>query len=437
MAAACVYMLNLYPVLDGVVVRQIDAHPPAPTVIFVVMDTVRADHTSLCGYERPTTPTLSRLVDQGASASCQARTPGAWTVPSHASYFTGVPVPEHRADAVRLASSDGARPGWRTQGLGPDLPTLAEQLQARGYQTRLISGNSLLNADLGLSRGFQSTSIASPAEQIVKMLDDLSADRPLFLFVNLFEAHEPRPPPPVGLRWAPTRWRGSMRPLNPSSAWARYVDGQMPAEEAEQYLARVTDGYDYGVWRADAALDRVLWALEASGWLSAGYRLAITSDHGELLGEHGLLEHGCYLWEALTRVPLLVYSSEGTPPVPPGPISATEVHHFVLEGRFQSTRLPVQAYGLPVWWRQAFDDRVGASRNAAIWRDDQKLLWTDGRLARYNLRDDPDELHPLPLEDPDDAAALRQAGAALDVFLGGGPLAPEVVEALRAAGYLE
>lgn len=228
-----------------------------------------------------------------------------------------------------------------------------------------------------------------------------------------------------------------MRPLNPSSAWARYVDGQMPAEEAEQYLARVTDGYDYGVWRADAALDRVLWALEASGWLSAGYRLAITSDHGELLGEHGLLEHGCYLWEALTRVPLLVYSSEGTPPVPPGPISATEVHHFVLEGRFQSTRLPVQAYGLPVWWRQAFDDRVGASRNAAIWRDDQKLLWTDGRLARYNLRDDPDELHPLPLEDPDDAAALRQAGAALDVFLGGGPLAPEVVEALRAAGYLE
>ena len=63
-----------------------------PTVLFVVMDTVRADHTSLCGYDRPTTPTLEALRADGASVSCGGVAPGSWTIPSVASFFTGMQV---------------------------------------------------------------------------------------------------------------------------------------------------------------------------------------------------------------------------------------------------------------------------------------------------------------------------------------------------------
>ncbi len=458
LAALCLLLLGLdllvlwdQPLLDGVLLRQLQARPPQPTIVFVIYDTVRADHTSLCGYGRPTTPTLERLVAEGAQASCEARTPGSWTVPSHASYFTGVSVPEHRADNALVHAAarplgpvqavgrtdEAAEAQWLTQSLGPELPTLAERLAARGYQTALVSENPLLNAAVGLDRGFELTRIGSPNQGLVPTLTQLDPERPLFLFLNFYEAHDPRPPPPPLLSWLPAGLAFTLQPLVPEGPWARYVNGQMSADEAEDFRARLVDAYDHGVYRDDEGLRRALWALERAGWLSGGLRLAVTSDHGELLGEHGLLEHGCYVWEELTRVPLLIYDSAGTPTLSEGPISATEVHDFLLEGALASARRPVRAHGLPVWWRTVFDDRVGATRHAALWEGARKLVWTEGSLSAYALDVDPGEQSPLPVEDEGERARALAEGRTLDVFLQGGALSQDVIEALKAAGYLE
>ena len=71
-------------------------------VVFVVLDNVRADHLSLCGYERPTSPNLEAFAAT-AWSSCEAVVPGSWTVPSHASFLTGLEVAHHGAHYARGA----------------------------------------------------------------------------------------------------------------------------------------------------------------------------------------------------------------------------------------------------------------------------------------------------------------------------------------------
>ena len=69
------------------------------SIVLVILDTVRADHMSACGYARPTTPFMRELQSRATFATCQAYSPGSWTLPSHASFFTGLPVEQHGADA--------------------------------------------------------------------------------------------------------------------------------------------------------------------------------------------------------------------------------------------------------------------------------------------------------------------------------------------------
>ncbi|MBW1761523.1 MAG: sulfatase-like hydrolase/transferase, partial [Deltaproteobacteria bacterium] len=124
---------------------------PAPAVIFVVMDTVRADRTSLCGYEHPTTPTLEKLVELGASYSCDSHSPSTWTLPSHASFFTGLDLDEHRAGA----GGGTQNMAWGSvTPLDNRWPTLAEDMSARGYQTLFLSANPVVTDRMGLTRGF-------------------------------------------------------------------------------------------------------------------------------------------------------------------------------------------------------------------------------------------------------------------------------------------
>lgn len=123
---------------------EVVAPPGRPgLVLFVVLDTVRADHTSLCGHDRPTTPFLQALAgQQGWSHTCGLVTPGTWTLPSHASFFTGLLPTEHRLIT-------------KGHPLPPGVPTLAERFAAEGYQTVLLSANPTLNKASGIGRGFE------------------------------------------------------------------------------------------------------------------------------------------------------------------------------------------------------------------------------------------------------------------------------------------
>ena len=86
---------------------------PKDTVrVLIILDTVRAQSLSACGYERPTSPTLERLVAEGHHLNCTAIAPGSWTLPSHASYFTGLEAPEHGAHATASETS------WHSSSMG-------------------------------------------------------------------------------------------------------------------------------------------------------------------------------------------------------------------------------------------------------------------------------------------------------------------------------
>ena len=419
-------------------------------VLFVVLDTVRADHTSLCGYGRPTTPFLEELKRLGASFTCDAQVSGSWTVPTHASFFTGVDVPSHGAHYA--ASAQGVDyDGLAMHPLDERFPTLAEQLVEQGYRTVAVSANSLVSSATGLLRGFEYRS--SPGElhafyrapgvlaEVSRILDeDLQRERPLFLFVNFMDAHDPWPAIPEGVGWVPPRT--SLRwECGPEEECTldRLFRGTLADENRMAWLEHVTDLYDHGIATADGGLRDLVGLLRERGWMDDGYRIVVTSDHGELLGEHGLAYHGRYLYEPITRVPLLVHEGGGTPPALPGPFPGTGVFHLVRDGVPGAEVAQATAAAYPErGWVRKYDGEVGGSTSAAIWQGNQKLLWMDGTVQVFDLSQDPGEERPVTVDEP--ALSGEMDTLVTRVLESGGTAAtmtPEMIEALRAVGYVQ
>ena len=389
--------------------------PPGPTRVLVVLDTVRADRLSLCGYERPTSPVLASLE---AQHSCEVFAPGSWTLPSHASFFTGTGTPEHGAhslvggEAMGLATAETVRP------LGDDLPTLAERMRERGYQALSVSGNPVVSPASGLTRGFEHArhpelfgQLYGPrlVEEVRDSLRfDADPERPLFLFVNIADAHMPWWEVPEGLGWVPPR-----PPLayGDSGLWEAWFEGRA----APDFLDHLGDAYDYGVFRADRTLGQVLEVLEAYGWWDEEARLVLTSDHGEFLGEHGLIDHGHYLHDENQRVPLVVLGEAD--PLPAGPLDASVVHDLVLDGSVP--RREVLAAAWPHTARFERSGRFGETSAAH---------WTAGGVERWTLSEgfeaDPSATFQAYVE------VVQRSGIAT------GPLDPGLQSALEAAGYL-
>ncbi|MHC4984809.1 MAG: sulfatase-like hydrolase/transferase, partial [Planctomycetota bacterium] len=190
-----------------------------PNVLLIVLDTVRADHLSCYGYPRPTTPHIDAFAET-ARRFTQAVSPAPWTLPSHASFFTGLPTTAHGATMAN-------------QMLAPHFPTLAEQLGATGYQTLGLSCNrAWVTGREGLDRGFDQFWV-SPREPVTlasillerfghrrEYVEDNTAsaamhrrlgnwfrkdyqpDKPFFIFMNYIDAHGPYIPPLDNLKWA-------------------------------------------------------------------------------------------------------------------------------------------------------------------------------------------------------------------------------------------
>ena len=186
--------------------------PPPPDVLVVVMDTVRADHTS--PYGAPfATPTLDAIAASGVVY--EDVTSSSWTWPSHASLFTGEPPWVHGAHFTDAAGVDLAE-GWiHVSPMREDLPTLAERFGQAGYRTAAISCNELLTSELGLMRGFDTAEVFDNRDdqvlQRAKALLNAGDERPLLLFVNLYTAHAP---------WEARQDTQGLRPDIAAAEWA-------------------------------------------------------------------------------------------------------------------------------------------------------------------------------------------------------------------------
>jgi arylsulfatase A-like enzyme len=296
--------------------RRIAALPASqggPNVLLIILDTVRASSLSLYGYERRTTPNLDRFAAEGVVFD-RAIATAPWTLPSHASMFTGLYANRMTADiGVPLDRTD---------------PVLAEVLAARGYATTAFVANYFYTTESsGLARGFaryedypinagsffRSAWLASriftriarlpdpggrkPAATVTdELLRWLSnrPDRPFFAFLNYIDAHDPYTVPPT---WE-TKFNGPGQPAMPVITAKR--EGIEPEELEGTRLA-----YDNAIAYADSEVGRLLDELRQRGILENTI-VVITSDHGEHLGEHGLQRHTNSLYMPLLHVPLIV-----------------------------------------------------------------------------------------------------------------------------------
>jgi hypothetical protein len=415
-------------------------------VLLMVTDTVRADHTSLCGYGRPTTPYLKKLVEAGASFTCDAYAPAPWTLPSHASYFTGLPVTEHQTmfvanSDVSINATITARP------LATDFTTLAETYRERGYQTVAISANSIINPASGLLQGFDVVKVSpngmtlrgrALGTAVRETLDTLDPAKPLFLFVNSYDAHDPYPAVPAGVPWLPAQGRGKIDAYtkSPDNPYYAFLNGLMPEAQKPAFLSHLTDTYDYGIAFADANVGVVVGALNRGKWTQKGYRLLITADHGEFLGEHGLLRHCGYVWEPVVNVPMVyVDSTRRTKFHFPEPFSAAHAFHLLRDGHLPETGgLPAHSVS-----EKNPDDILGGTIAGAVWgKDGQKWTCVEGKSSMWDLNVDPDERNPAPLGTEGPGPGLLQTLCTdIDALhqLAAPAVDPTLTAALKAMGY--
>jgi arylsulfatase A-like enzyme len=272
--------------------------PPAPPrarqVLVLSLDTLRADHLSLYGYERATSPALEALARE-ATLYTRAQAAAPWTLPSHASMFTGLYPYEHGAhtwpieDLAALADR-----GWNDlNNVGPLEPhhlTLAEAFAQEGFATGAIVANmAFMDARFGVAQGFDDYDQGrAPVDDVsARALAwiDAHAEEPFFLFVNYMDTHRPYNCTPRDGAWPSGAEHGNV--LVPLTPLVLDLAEEVPPE----LLTAAVDQYDTAIANLDEGLGRLFDALRARGHYD-DMLIVVTSDHGEYVHLAGLvLEH--------------------------------------------------------------------------------------------------------------------------------------------------
>jgi arylsulfatase A-like enzyme len=411
-----------------------------PDVLLVSLDTTRRDRLGIFGSKRDTSPSLDALAAESV-AFTRAVAASSWTLPSHASIFTGKFPSSHGArydpeGPLRLTQAIEGPESWeqyRARGLAPSEKTLAGILRGAGYRTAAVAGGPWLKRPFGLDTGFDTYDDAGIGDvngrlavevtgAALKWLSEAPED-PFFLFLNYFDPHGPYE--------APTPFGGTF--------------GDEPS-----------DRYDEEILYMDHHIGRLLDGMKGRGRFDDCLVL-VTADHGELLGEHGKMGHGVSLFEEEIRVPLLVKypGSEGAGTKHDVPVHHVDLLPLILErlglvvpqgvqgeaprlpasGRF---RRPLLAEVDPL----PFMSSEGAWR--ALYLGRQKFLWNSlGHHALYDLESDPGEENDLAKSEPARAAsALRALEGYLRALPPPGDAGParaldeDTVRALRSLGYV-
>ena len=276
-----------------------------PSVIVVVIDTLRRDHLGLYGYERETSPGLDRLAGESTVFE-RAIATSSWTKPSVVSLLSGLYPPRHGVHRKR-----------RTPG---EIELLPEILREHGFATAAFSGNVHVSPVFGIDQGFDhfrsaASFLARPYPEAADILDEalgwLQAhpDGPRFLYVHLMNVHGPY----VSTDAARRRFRSEPR-LDfefKNDLWKKIVrDGDLGARSqiGEAHLNDLRERYDAAIAHTDDALTRFVEALAADGTLDRSL-LVVTSDHGEEIFEHGGFGHRRTLYGEVLEIPLLIRDS--------------------------------------------------------------------------------------------------------------------------------
>ncbi len=253
---------------------------PRTSVVLISIDTCRADYLGCYGKNPSPTPHLDQLAGQAILYE-EVVSPAPITLPAHCTLMTGRTPLGHRVHDNM------------TYRLAEEQVTLAERLREAGYATGAVVGAYVLDAQFGLSQGFDhyDDRFASSGPTGVTELNQRTADevtaracdwidqnagQPFFLFVHYYDPHAPyAPPPPFAERYA-------------------------------------EDPYAGEIAHTDAAIGRLLDHLRQHGTFDETLILVV-ADHGEGLGDHGEKGHGYFIYQSTLRVPLIVKPPRSEP----------------------------------------------------------------------------------------------------------------------------
>ncbi|MGB6044650.1 MAG: sulfatase [Pirellulales bacterium] len=388
--------------------------PKSRTVILITLDTTRADHLGCYRYGRDTSPNIDRLADD-ALVFDRAIAPGTWTLPSHASLFTGKFVSSHGAQydpdgdmqlIKALEKKDKSWDVYRAKTISATEITLADVLRQAGFVTGAVVAGPWLKRIFGLDKGFDhyddgyiselngrlADSVTDHAIQFLKKTNGQSR----FLFLNYFDPHSP---------------------LQPPAKYARqFVPGGLPtggwALSREQKIGL----YDAEINFMDHHIGRLLdWLRNTNEYEDA--LIVVTADHGSLTGEHGEWGHGATPYQEVVHIPMLV-KEQGASRIRNRSndwVQLTDVLPMILQRLDVATppniqgNLPSQIQH-PILIESRTLPTVGTKGHwMAVINDDKKYVWNSkGNHMMFDLAEDPDENNNL------FPANMQEIGAAFD-----------------------
>jgi len=404
-------------------------------VVFISVDTLRADHLGCYGYPQETSPHIDALAAHGlVFDDCICEVP--LTAPSFSAMLTS-----------RFPRTIGVhRNGLR---LLDGIPTVAEQFRAAGWQTLCVQSNWTLKAHLsGINRGFEAYDdsfhkrrwgFIKPeryADEVTRIALDLlgqrDASRPMFLWVHYSDPH------------APYRYH---RRFSPSGSPHRQPDKR----------GRAVAKYDSEIAYADHHIGRLLDALSQDDTF-----VVFTADHGESLYEHNYLGHGRRIYHDGVHIPLILAGPGMTPGRAAAPVRGIDVGPTLLalgglpaapgmlgldllsaEVPLDRVRV-IETYGgaVPkvIGVKSVMADR--APQRQGVILNDWKLIIRGQNDELYSLLDDPGELSNLAGERPDRMRDYRGLVEAWDAAfprgqVAGTALSSDDIEALRSLGYVD
>jgi len=326
-----------------------------PSVILIVIDTLRADYLGTYGFDGPISPTLDELAEESVLfESCSSQAP--WTTPSIAAMMTSL-YPE--AHGVRLAPDDPRDlRSWRkrwTRAIPDSTTTLAESLRDRGYRTAAFIANSFLARGLGFEQGFdtfdESAAVNRDRDSSMLLHAGLrwlrsmeSTGDPTFLYLHLMDAHGPYTAPETdfqAVRGSAGLGAAEILPPRGLRRIQAYLRTPRWAGNRDHNELRVWRGrYAAGVHAADRRLGRFIKALRDEGLWDSQF-VVVTSDHGEELFDHGGWDHGYNLHEHQLHVPLIIR-------LPKGHLGGTRVADLVRLVDLMPTLLDLSGADVPL-----------------------------------------------------------------------------------------
>jgi arylsulfatase A-like enzyme len=426
--------------------------PNSPNVLVIIVDTLRADHLSTYGYQRDTSPYLTRFAQQGVVFE-NAISTSSWTLPSHASMLTGLYPHESGMEQ-------------QTDILSGSWPNLGDTMRKRGYRTAAFSANyKFFTRSHGFIHGFShfegyEQNLGGILESIhlsrfileklshfttganyaflgvknwasAERIDEDALDwmdmghRPFFVVLNYTDVHEPVLPPEPYLHMYTSNVKARNQSMHFQDQCLDFEPKASCVSDRQQFI----DTYDGSMRYVDESIQHLLSQLKERGQLENTI-VVFTSDHGQEFGDHGIYGHAKSLYRPEIQVPLFFWKPGLVPASVrvPTPVSTSEIPATILDLVAPDDKQSLSGRSLATLWRsnepvsgwpepiselprfQGFDKSAPNYKSSlqSIVTPEWHYVHQEGKKdLLFDWKTDPDEMQDLSAAQPTICASLR------------------------------